>query len=426
MSTIVASRVVLFPTETRTGAFESWRALVAERRVDRIALALGLCAVPFSIAVAETFLAIALLARVVRIARGKEALQLPRIFWFWLPWTGLEILLWIISPDLKTGWSEIRHLLLLAAMFFLLPALDRASDRLVVWRGIFLTSALSGLFLIGDFVSRLVHYRRELAVTPDPSLYLRSGGLLNNWMVYGTVEIMVVAGLLAFWRLYPAERRRWLPVFAIHAVALVLSMTRMTWVACFLLLAIDLIWRRSKWLAALPLLPLALYLLVPGVVRSRINESLKPGHYSNLERVQMLRVGWQIVREHPLTGVGPGRVNQLYRSYLAPGDPVPAWHGHLHNNLAQLAADFGLLVVGAALFFIGALFRKLVQAWKSTKETETRFSCHTALLALVGFLVAGMFDYTYGHSLALILLSFALLSPLLPEPGGTDAPAAPH
>ena len=219
------------------------------------------------------------------------------------------------------------------------------------------------------------------------------------------------------------ERRRWWPLISIHVIAIVLSLTRMTWIAGFLILAIDLIWRRSRWLAALPVLPLALYLLAPGAVRSRINESLKPGHYSNLERIQMLRVGWQIVREHPLTGLGPGRVNQVYRSYLGPRDPVPAWHGHLHNNLVQLAADFGLLVVGAAIFFLGVLLRSLLRAWKSANETETRFSCRTALFALAGFLFAGMFDYTYGHSLALILLSFAVLSPLLPNSPGTSLPA---
>lgn len=421
MSILAASPAALAPAETRPGSFEGWRALVAERRIDRIALALGLCAVPLSIAVAEMFISAALVARVVLLARGHASLQLPRIFWFWLPWAGLETLLWFLSPDRAAGWSEIRHLLLLAAMFVVLPALNRASDRLVVWRGIFLTSSLCSIFLIGDFAARLIHYRRELAVTPDPSLYLRSGGLLNNWMVYGTIEIMVVAGLVVFWRLYPGERRRWLPVYAIHAVAIVLSLTRMTWVACFLLLAMDLIWRRSKWLAALPVLPLALYLLAPGAVRSRINESLKPGHYSNLERIQMLRVGWQIVREHPLTGAGPGRVNQLYRSYLGPRDPVPAWHGHLHNNLVQLAADFGLLVVGTALFFVGALFLNLRRAWKSTSEAASRFSCRTALLALAGFLVAGMFDYTYGHSLALILLAFSVITPLVPQSAESHA-----
>jgi hypothetical protein len=37
------------------------------------------------------------------------------------------------------------------------------------------------------------------------------------------------------------------------------------------------------------------------------------------------------------------------------------------------------------------------------------------LLALIGYVVAGLFEYTYGHSLGLILLSFAVLSPLLPS-----------
>ncbi|MFB3920990.1 MAG: O-antigen ligase family protein [Terriglobia bacterium] len=412
MSTLAASPPVPARAETPVGIFEGWRALAAERRIDRAALALGLCAVPLSIAVAETFIAVALAARVALLARGRVTLRLPRVLWYWLPWAGLETAFWAFSPDRAAGWSEIRHLLLVAAMFLVLPALDRASDRGLVWRGIFVTSSLGGLFLIGDFVGRLILYRRELSVTPDPSLYLRTGGLLNHWMVYGTIEIMVVAGLVAFWRLYPAERRRWLPVYAIHAAAIVLSLTRMIWVACFLILAIDLIWRRSKWLVALPALPLALYFLAPGAVRARINESLKPSHYSNLERIQMLRVGWQIVRERPLTGAGPGRVNQLYRSYLGPHDPVPAWHGHLHNNLVQLAADFGLPVVGTAMVFLLALFGSLVRAWKSAHDPAARFSCQTALLALAGFLTAGMFDYTYGHALALILLSFAVLSPL--------------
>jgi hypothetical protein len=45
-------------------------------------------------------------------------------------------------------------------------------------------------------------------------------------------------------------------------------------------------------------------------------------------------------------------------------------------------------------------------------DRETRFLCRTAPLALLGFIVSGLFDYTYGHSLGLILLCFAVLSPL--------------
>jgi len=285
VSTAVVTPAVTSLADPDAGLRTGWRALLAAKRIDRVSLALGLATAPVSIAVAETFLTVALVVRLVGILRSRARPRPPRIFWFWLVWAGLETSFWLFSLDRKAGWSEIRHLLLSAAMFFILPALDRATDWLTVWKGIFLTSTLSALFLIGDFATRLIHYRRELAVAFDPSLYLRSGGLLNHWMIFGAVEIMIVAGLISFWQFFPESRRRWWPLVGIHGVAIVFSLTRMTWVACFVLLAVHLAWRRSRWFWALPALPLVLYLLVPSVVKTRVHESLKPGHYSNLERL---------------------------------------------------------------------------------------------------------------------------------------------
>lgn len=391
--------------------------LLLRARLDRMALGLALWAVPVSIAVTEFFLAFAVLARIVRLARGQDRILLPRCFWFWLLWAGLEILVWAFSPQPALGWGEIRHLFLLGALFLVLPALDQATDRQIAWKGIFLTATLGSLFLVGDFISRLAYYRREISAGGDVGLYLRSGGLLNHWMVYGTVEVLVVVGLLSFWSAYHEERRRWWPVAAINGVAVVLSLTRMAWVTCLVLLGIDLAWRRSKWIWALPLLPLSLFVLAPNAVRLRVSESLKPSYYSNLERVEMLRVGWRMLRDHPLAGVGPGRVNQLYTTYLSPQDPVPAWHGHLHNNVAQIAAEFGIPVTFAALLFVTVLFRDLVRACRAAKNRDERFMTRTALLALIGYVFMGLFEYTYGHSLGLILLTFAVLPALVPAVG---------
>ena len=139
----------------------------------------------------------------------------------------------------------------------------------------------------------------------------------------------------------------------------------------------------------------------------------------------MLRVGWKMVKGSPLTGVGPGRVEGLYRSYLSPSEPVPAYYGHLHNNVVELAAEFGLPVVAAALTFVVALWNELYKRWKAANDRETRFLCRISILGLVGFLTAGLFDYTYGHSLGLILVSFAVLTPLLTttSPSRNEAPA---
>jgi O-antigen ligase len=125
-----------------------------------------------------------------------------------------------------------------------------------------------------------------------------------------------------------------------------------------------------------------------------------------------------VVRDHPVTGVGPGRIDKLYTSYLAPQDPIPAYHGHLHNNVAQIAAQFGIPVTLTAFLFVAVLFRDLLKARKIAKTRYDRFLAQTGILALTGFLFAGLFEYTYGHSLALILLCLAvlpLLFPIAPE-----------
>lgn len=399
-----------------------WKFL-ASARSESAMLALGLWAVPVSIAVSEFFLAIALLTRIVRLARGEDRLAFPRVFRFWALWAGLEIVVWRLSPEPSLGWGEVRHLLLVGALFLVVPAIHRTSDRLIVWQGIFLGASLSSLVLIGDFVSRLFYYRRELAAGGDVGLYLRSGGLLNHWMVYGTVEILVVAGLLSFWSLYPEERRRWWPVVAINGIAILVSLTRMAWITCLALLGIELMRRRSRWIWALPALPVVLFLLAPRPIRERVTQSIKPSYYSNLERIEMLRVGWEMISEHPLTGVGPGRIDKLYLSYLSARDPVPAYHGHLHNNPVELAAEFGIPVVLAALLFTAVLFRDLLKTSRSAQTREETFASQTAILALAGYLVAGLFEYTYGHSLGLILLSFAVLSPLMPSASRELAPS---
>src|ERR1035441_8261501 len=110
----------------------------------------------------------------------------------------------------------------------------------------------------------------------------------------------------------------------------------MLWVTSLLLLGISGARRRSKWIWALPLLPLSLYVLGPTVVRLRVRQSITPSYYSNAERLEILRVPWKMVRAHPLTGVGPGRVAQLYLSYFFPRDAVPAGHRPLHTPRAPV------------------------------------------------------------------------------------------
>jgi len=380
---------------------------------ERWPLILGLWFVPASIAISEFFLSIAALIQIINLLRRKATLALPTCFWFWLLWAALETLVWLLSPDRAAGWSEIRHLLLLGFVLLALSAFDHSQQLLVAWKGVFVSATVSSAVLIFEFFQRLNLHREKIAAGGDSSFYLRSGGLVHHWMVYGTIEVLVVAGLLGFWFAYKSQRRRLRPIIAINVLAVVLSLTRMTWLTCLLLLAIALAWNRSKWLWALPLVPVTLYVIAPGAVRSRVATLVDMEHYSNAERLQMLGVGWRMLQDHPLTGVGPGRVEQLYESYLMPGEPVPAYHGHLHNNVVQIAAQFGIPVSLAALLFVVCAFRDLLNARRKATNPDGKFLTDTALLAFIGFLFAGLFEYTYGHSLGLIMIAFTVFPALI-------------
>ncbi len=390
------------------------------RKVEQLSVALAMCSVPASIALTEAFLIYPLVLRLAALYRRGAKLNMPRIFWFWLCWAALEFVSWLHSPELGHGWGEMRHLLLIGALFLLMPVMNSASVNAFVWRGIVIVATLSSAVLISQFVLHLSRHRVGL----DQVVYLRGGGLLHHWMIYGTVETLVFAGLLELLHFFRPERWWLLPVAAIHIAAIVLSLTRTLWVCCLLVLACHFLWTRSRWSWAIPAIPCLLFLLAPSAVRTRITDSVRPDYYANAERLQMLRVGFRMVRKKPFTGVGPGRVEELYTKYLSASDPVPAYHGHLHNNMVELAAEFGLPALAAALVFVAVLVHDLLRRCAAARNRNQQFLCRTSLLGLAGFVTAGMFDYTYGHSLGIILLAFTVLVPFASSEGSGSDPDA--
>ena len=399
----------------------SWMALLKTKagavwhgeRMDALTAGAAMCAAPVSIAVAESFLGMALAARMVYVVRARTPLKLPRVFWWWVVWAALEVASWLRSAQVRAGVGEIRHLLLIACLFLVLPALHRIGDRMAVWRGILASASLGSLTVVCAFAAHSIRYRHEIAAGGDAAFYLRSGGLLHHWMIYSVVEVLVFGALLEFWGDYPEERWWTTPVLAVNCLAVCLSLTRALWLACFVLLGIHLVWRRSKLAWALPLLPLAAFVVAPEPLKTRVYDSLRPEYYSNAERLQMAKVGWKMIRENPLTGVGAGRAGELYTAYLPPGAAVPAYHGHLHDNALQLAAEFGLPVLCGALLCLTALLRDLLRAYSRAWRRDDRFLCRAALLGITGFLITGLTDYTYGHALGLIVFSFVALAPLI-------------
>jgi O-antigen ligase len=241
------------------------------------------------------------------------------------------------------------------------------------------------------------------------SLRLRPEGALTHYMTYsGTLMLVLCA---AVGRLVFGNRDRLWPALVMPAliVALAVSLGRNAWVGACVAVGLLLVLRDFRLTALLPVAVALVFALAPDSVTSRMMSMFDLRDPSNQDRIAMLEIGAGIVRDHPLTGVGPTMVERVYEEYR-PDYAVARVNPHLHNVPMQIAAERGLPALIVFVWFIIRLVIALVRLFKSGRE---RLLVATALAATAAMLSAGLFEYNFGDSeflmlfLVLITLPFA-------------------
>jgi putative inorganic carbon (HCO3(-)) transporter len=119
-------------------------------------------------------------------------------------------------------------------------------------------------------------------------------------------------------------------------------------------------------------------------------------NFAVVERLAHWQAAGGMVSDHPLLGVGIGNYVPVYPAYAVPGwkDPL----GHAHNYYLNMAAEAGLLGLGAYLLFLLACFR---HGWSATRSLV---GLHQAVAlgilgVLTAFAVHSLFDNLYVHGM---------------------------
>lgn len=350
---------------------------------------------------------------------------------------GLGLLLWVTrwlvwgERPLRTGLEQATFVLALWALA-MIPLSSDPGQSAVFYRRFFLFSALWVTASQADSEAR----RRWLlmAVTAGAVLislyseihvYRETGALfqvrlgeMSNPMTSGCL-LMLVLLTLGGMILTPGTRRRTRIYLAVAAlpivVALVQTMTRSAWLGLVCGGLAMVFWARPK--LTLPVLALALLLLV---VLPQLPEHIVPGGLSqrlSLEyilqgdstdaRVDMWRGGWQMIKQHPILGVGDRDLTELSPTYYTSASGL--YFGHMHSNLVQLAVIWGLPGFLAAMAFLVAIPCILIRRWLNWRRTRPEQSTWQAgwvlgaLGAWVGFFVAGLTEWYFGDAESMLL-----------------------
>jgi O-antigen ligase len=352
-------------------------------------------ALQFSIAIAQILLTIAFVCWVALVIVDHETIEVPGFAWPLALYAAVSLMATAFSPDPRLSLMADKQMVL----FLLVPLVYRfatgphASTLVTVIVSFAAVSAAVGIIQYGVF-----HY---------DNLGQRPQGTLGHYMTYSGL-LMLVIGLAIARILFGAGGRLWAAlVMPALAVAVMLTFTRSAWVGACAAAALLLLLKDRRLLALLPIVAAVFFLLAPTAITNRYASIFSLKDPTNRDRIAMLREGLHMIRDHPLTGIGPNMVLPRYAEYRDP-DAVQPVNPHLHNVPVQIAAERGLPALAVWLWFVGSVVVALV---KQRCEPQLRFLASAGLAAVVSMLAAGMFEYNFGDSEFLMLFLILVTLP---------------
>ncbi len=416
-----------------------------------ILFSLSVLTLLLSLAASQALLFLAAAVYAVHLLRDQPAIRflpvkLPLALFIFF--TVLSIF-WAANP--VVGWFAVRKLALFLVWLLAVNLIESACHLRTLLRGLFLEAAAAGAVGVVQFI---LQYREVRALHPG-RLYLymistRIHGFMGHWMNFGGQQMLVFAALLAFLLLssrpeeggtrdsgfasrderiptpdtrlptpdsLPSipESRLWWLVMAVVALSIALNFTRGVWLGCFVAALYLLARWKARWLWALPVLAALAFVASPSLVRHRVWLAFHPSQDPALSiRLEMWSAGLRMMRAHPLVGVGPNNIVEVYALYLPPGkSPEAGYHEHLHNDFMQFGAERGLPCLAAWVWLMAALGWHI---WRiRRKRRAERWVADAAFAAWLAILAEGCFEFNFGTSPVLMVFLFVTAIPFVTE-----------
>jgi putative inorganic carbon (HCO3(-)) transporter len=357
-----------------------------------------------SIRISQTLLALACL---VWIVFRPKPVHLPRYCLPLIAFMAATLLSLIMSVDPGVGAPAIRKFVLfsmgiLAANFVTTPQRAKISYGLLIS-----VAALSAALAVVQFGLGYREFLLTGALRDDPTVLARATGFMGHWMTFSGEQLLVWCAAVPALALLG---QRWILPLSIIGIGIVASFTRSAWIGAIAgLSTIALVIPRNTLMKLV--IPVALAVLASSpLIYNRLSMSAEEGFGPDVGRLALIETGFQMVRDHPLFGVGPQRIETEFVGYYDEDNLDTFYYGHMHNNLLQIAAERGLICLIAFIWFFVELFMGLLRM-KGARDPALRIAALSSLAALTGFLVAGLFEYNFGDSEVLMLFLFIVSIP---------------
>jgi len=377
-----------------------WRDMARDDGPVCVFLALMALASHLSVAASQILLGAALLTALVRWLRGRDrpealAVELPAVL----------LLVWALAMIPLSPRPE--ESLLFARRFYLFTALWLCATFV---RGEGRRGVLLALALAGAVVNCVYSIVTEAWLPGD---FSRRISLIQHSTMTGSWLVMCAALTAVSYVIH--GRGLWLRVLAAASTApllaaLVLTQSRSAWLGFATGAAVTVALRRKRLVLLLLALVVGVFALGPDTYRDRLRTIVDPTYRTNVQRFAMWEAGWDLVKAHPLTGVGDRNLSEYSPVFQSRGRDATL--PHLHSNPLMLAVIWGLPGLVLGTWFMLALGvrlwrRRQVFGRQDGRGPPLRPVWIAAALGIwTAVNVSGLFDWSFGDpELSLVFFS---------------------
>lgn len=353
------------------------------------------CAVfgPLGMAPQEIFVVLAIMAWLAgKLAARQKPVLLPAAF-ILAAWFLIALLSTTQATHLPTSVKGLQKLLKVFALFYAAAETIAARERLYA---MFLAATIGAAIVsIDGFVQVSMgadlFYHRAPGIAPGSLPRLMSTFPHSNDYAVYAVTIFPVCLCLALSAI-SRKQRLWLwGAAASVALSLLLSFSRPSALAMAVSMAVFLTLRRAwKTLAVFACAAAIGAFLLPQPIKDWVASQPTWLHaLAQPLRFEIWQAGWNMIRSHPLLGIGANMFVRDYVRYRIPGDTLVAAYGH--NHYIQLAAEigiFGLAVFIGLMVYTARLSRKLL----SDKELWVRWAALGMGCGIAAFMANGLLE----------------------------------
>ena len=360
-----------------------------------------LFSINFSIALCYMVFSVLLISSSICFFNNGRKITFPPYFKYLVIFSILTFISTIFSIDRIASIKDNKELFVYLLVPVFILTIKRASMFRIAVYTVFYSAIVSSLFGI------IISAREGISLTH------RLKGFSSHWMTYSGLLMMVFV-FFAVFNIY--EKKRTLKILNFVLLipiltSILLSLTRSTWIGIFISTGIFFVYyfrKQPKLLIGSALILSILFFLLPGSIKSRVFSIFDINNVTNKDRLHMAYTTLQIVKDHPLTGVGSDNVKKVYPEYRHKN--ATKNNPHLHNNFFQIAAERGILTLISFITFFVSIFIGLARKIRSGTVLEKRVSS-AVLFMLISFLTAGMFEYNFGDTELKFLLLFFISLP---------------